>query len=96
MKSIDVKDMKFIDAGDVPPVRGQGTNLDKWDKILGDIPPGMALVIPPGMRGFHPTTCGSALRRRHKKGLFMNYQVFVKGSNEGDKTVYLINHKEKI
>lgn len=82
MKLIDMANLEFVDAREVPLAR-KGV----WPQIYDKIPLGKAVVIPVDLKSTQ--TVWSALHRYHKKGEYMNLEA----RRFADRT-YIINNAE--
>jgi len=84
--TLDPKNLKIIDASDVPT----GRKRTVWDDVFDAISEGKAVVLD-GSEINH-SNVRQALRSRQKKGLYQNYRVTTKGS-QGSITIYIIHDK---
>lgn len=74
MRKIDLKQLKRIPVEEVPT-----SKWTKWDDVFSSIPEGEALVVP--NESAHPVSIREAIRRRKKKGKYLNYSVVMSGKN---------------
>ncbi len=83
---VNPKNLKFIDASEIPPTKRQTV----WDEIFDAIEPGKAVIIDE--EEANPSTIRQALSSRQKKGLYKNYRITQRGS-PGYRKTYVIHEK---
>jgi len=86
--SLDINNLKIIDASEVPA----GMRRTKWDEVFDVIKEGKALVLDP-TKVSH-TSVRQALRKRQEKGLYKNYYVSMKGP-KGAKKIYVVHNQRE-
>ena len=87
-KKIDLKDLKLIDAKDVPKAKMYSV----WAEILNSIPEGKALDIPHEV--INQGTVRAALSKRHRLGKYKHIRFSYRTIN-GKKIGYLINSEDE-
>ena len=89
-KQVRLDELEFVDEDEVPKKPIKHT---PWEKLLGSIPRGKAIVIPEDKLAV--STVRSALKRYQDKGQFSHLYSTTRKDAKGKYKTYIVNPSEE-